>query len=94
MIFHSLTLSVLPSGVPGQTEKRGEEDEGSGNSSISEPHLISAAVRGPRGSSPPALLLLLQRSPELQRFKYLPGPSQAIIFIPNASSQKLTYYSN
>lgn len=36
------TFAILPRCVPGQAEKRREEDDRSGHSSISEPHLISA----------------------------------------------------
>lgn len=36
-----LTFSILPRCVPGQAEERREENNRSGHSSISEPHLIS-----------------------------------------------------
>lgn len=47
-----LTFAILPSRVPGQTEKRREENNRSGNSSMSEPHLISAPPRA-AASGPP-----------------------------------------
>lgn len=37
-----LTFAVLPCCVPGEAEEGGEENNRSGHSSISEPHLISA----------------------------------------------------
>lgn len=36
------TFAILPRCVPGQAEERREENNRSGHSSISEPHLISA----------------------------------------------------
>lgn len=51
----SLTFAILPRCVPGQAKERREENNRSGHSSISEPHLISATpllgsaqCRGPR----------------------------------------------
>lgn len=38
----SLTFAILPRCVPGQAKERREENNRSGHSSISEPHLISA----------------------------------------------------
>lgn len=55
MIQHkwiNLTFAILPSRVPGQTEKRREENNRSGNSSISEPHLISAPPRAAASGAP------------------------------------------
>lgn len=49
---NELTFAILPSRVPGQTEKRREENNRSGNSSMSEPHLISAPPRA-AASGPP-----------------------------------------
>lgn len=43
LLISGLTFAILPRCVPGQAEERREENDRSGHSSISEPHLISAA---------------------------------------------------
>lgn len=67
----SLTFAILPRCVPGQAKERREENNRSGHSSISEPHLISATpllgsaqCRGPRNyrcQPPPFAFRVLTR---------------------------------
>lgn len=42
LVCYQLLFAILPRCVPGQAEERREENDRSGHSSISEPHLISA----------------------------------------------------
>lgn len=68
-VTSSLTFAILPGCVPGQAEEGREENDGSGHSSISEPHLISAApllssaqcrgLRGRRRLPPPSAFRVL-----------------------------------
>ena len=54
-----LTFAILPGCVPRQAEKRREENDRSGNRSMSEPHLISAILATTRGDPGAAVLLSL-----------------------------------